>query len=82
MPLLTAMIQSALPMALPVLFAPTARPPSRGIIPDPQPAQMLKFNLRDYAYAGRVQWVAARLDQTAHFRTPGGGFAPVYEAPA
>ncbi len=31
-----------------------------------------------------MQWVAARLyqGQTTNFRTPGGGFAPVYEGPA
>lgn len=40
----------------------------------------LKFDLRAYAYEGSVQWVAARLyqGQTTNFRTPGGGFAPVY----
>ena len=40
----------------------------------------LKFDLRAYAYNGAVQWVAARLyqGQTTNFRTPGGGFAPVY----
>ena len=40
----------------------------------------MKFDLRAYAYAGAVQWVAARLyqGQTTNFRTPGGGFAPVY----
>jgi hypothetical protein len=48
------------------------------------PAQVLKFDLRDYAYDGQIQWVAARLyqGQTTNFRTPGGGFAPVYEGPA
>ena len=48
-----------------------------------EPAQSLKFDLRDYAYDGTVQWVAARLyqGQTTNFRTPGGGFAPVYEGP-
>lgn len=42
--------------------------------------QPLKFDLRNYAYDGAVQWVAARLyqGQTTNFRTPGGGFAPVY----
>lgn len=46
----------------------------------PQP---LKFDLRNYAYDGAVQWVAARLyqGQTTNFRTPGGGFAPVYPGP-
>jgi hypothetical protein len=40
----------------------------------------MKFDLRAYAYDGRVQWTAARLyqGQTTNFRTPGGGFAPVY----
>ena len=42
----------------------------------------LKFDLRAYTYDGDVQWVAARLyqGQTTNFRTPGGGFAPVYSA--
>jgi len=44
-----------------------------------QPEQ-LKFDLRNYTYAGEVQWIAARTyqGQTTNFRTPGGGFAPVY----
>ena len=44
------------------------------------PTRMLKFDLRNYVYGGAVQWVAARLyqGQTTNFRTPGGGFAPVY----
>ena len=39
----------------------------------------LKVDVRCYAYAGRVQLVAARLwqGQTTNFRTPGGGFAKV-----
>ena len=43
----------------------------------------MKFDLRAYTYDGEVQWVAARLyqGQTTNFRTPGGGFAPVYSAP-
>ena len=43
----------------------------------------MKFDLRAYTYEGAVQWVAARLyqGQTTNFRTPGGGFAPVYSAP-
>lgn len=46
-------------------------------------AQVFKFDLRDYAYQGEVQWTAARLyqGQTTNFRTPGGGFAPAYEIP-
>ncbi len=40
----------------------------------------LKFDVRDYVYDGAVQWMAARLyqGQTTNFRTPGGGFAPVF----
>jgi hypothetical protein len=40
----------------------------------------LKLDLRAYVYAGAVQLVAARLyqGQTTNFRTPGGGFAPVF----
>ena len=58
--------------------------PGGRVISDQEPAQSLKFDLRDYVYDGRVQWVAARLyqGQTTNFRTPGGGFAPVYEGPA
>lgn len=43
--------------------------------------QAFKLDLRNYAYAGKVQLVAARLyqGQTTNFRTPGGGFAPVFE---
>jgi hypothetical protein len=39
-----------------------------------------KVDVRCYAYAGRVQLMAARLyqGQTTNFRTAGGGFAPVY----
>ena len=57
--------------------------PGGRAIANAEPAQVLKFDLRDYTYDGRVQWVAARLyqGQTANFRTPGGGFAPVYEEP-
>ncbi|HLS99715.1 MAG TPA: hypothetical protein VK018_13420 [Porticoccaceae bacterium] len=41
---------------------------------------LFKYDLRNYVYDGAVQWVAARLyqGQTTNFRTPGGGFAPVY----
>ena len=41
---------------------------------------LLKFDLRLYTYDGASQWLAARVyqGQTTNFRTPGGGFAPVY----
>ena len=40
----------------------------------------LKADVRNYTYAGAVKLVAARLyqGQTTNFRTPGGGFAPVF----
>lgn len=43
----------------------------------------LKFDIRCYAYQGTVQWTGARLyrGQTTNFRTPAGGFAPVYSLP-
>ncbi len=57
--------------------------PGGRVVQNKDPVQVLKFDLRDYTYDGHVQWVAARLyqGQTTNFRTPGGGFAPVYEAP-
>lgn len=44
---------------------------------------IMKVDVRNYVYRGAVQWVAARLyqGQTTNFRTPGGGFAPVYYVP-
>ena len=44
----------------------------------------LKFDIRAYSYAGRVQLLAARMyaGQTTNFRTQGGGFAPVIVLPA
>lgn len=59
-----------------------AAPAQRTIALENTP-QVLKFDVRVYAYDGRMQWVAARLyqGQTTNFRTPGGGFAPVYQLP-
>jgi hypothetical protein len=55
-------------------------PPGERVVDGPAGGQALKYDLRLYTYAGQVQWVAARLyqGQTTNFRTPGGGFAPVY----
>lgn len=41
---------------------------------------MLKFDVRHYVYDGVAQSLEARLyqGQTTNFRTPGGGFAPIY----
>lgn len=55
-------------------------PPSeRGILVDEQETS-LKMDIRAYVYDGVIQLLAARLyqGQTTNFRTPGGGFAPVY----
>lgn len=43
-------------------------------------ASDLKYDIRAYVYNGRIQLFAARLytGQTTNFRTPGGGFAPVF----
>lgn len=43
----------------------------------------LKFDLRAYTYDGCVQLLTARMysGQTTNFRTPGGGFAPVFFMP-
>jgi hypothetical protein len=43
----------------------------------------LKLDVRNYAYAGEVQLIAARLwrGQTTNFRSEGGGFAPVFVLP-
>jgi hypothetical protein len=40
----------------------------------------MKADLRAYVYQAHVQLLAARLyqGQTTNFRTPGGGFAPVF----
>ena len=42
--------------------------------------QSLKADLRNYTYDGKVLLRAARLyqGQTTNFRSPGGGFAPVF----
>ena len=54
--------------------------PSERQVADPATARPLKADVRNYAYAGVVKLVAARLyqGQTTNFRTPGGGFAPVF----
>ncbi len=43
----------------------------------------LKMDVRNYVYEGRVLLLAVRLyqGQTTNFRTPGGGFAPLFVAP-
>jgi hypothetical protein len=53
--------------------------PSERHIADAKVPTTLKVDVRNYAYAGAVKLVAARLyqGQTTNFRTSGGGFAPV-----
>lgn len=55
-------------------------PPSEYPVEVDGATQQLKADFRCYVYAGRVLNVAARLyqGQTTNFRTPGGGFAPVF----
>lgn len=60
---------------------PAPPPPQAGGKDRPRPpATNLKLDIRAYAYAGRILLLAARLynGQTTNFRTPGGGFAPVW----
>ncbi len=54
--------------------------PSERHVTDTQTTTALKADIRNYAYAGVVKLVVARLyqGQTTNFRTPGGGFAPVF----
>jgi hypothetical protein len=49
----------------------------------PEAAAPLKFDVRLYTHRGEPLLTAARLyqGQTTNFRTPGGGFAPVYYPP-
>lgn len=65
------------------LVAPSERHiADQGHITGQAAAKALKADVRNYAYAGEVKLVAARLyqGQTTNFRTPGGGFAPVFTA--
>ena len=57
-------------------------PPSEHAVPVAGEMQSMKADIRAYVYQGRVQLFAARLyqGQTTNFRTPGGGFAPVFAA--
>jgi hypothetical protein len=55
------------------------RPSARNVLVDGV-RQAMKVDVRNYTYDGAVQLVAARLyqGQTTNFRTPGGGFSPVF----
>ncbi|HSD41639.1 MAG TPA: hypothetical protein VLD36_07205 [Burkholderiales bacterium] len=58
-------------------------PPSERLVEVDGTESDLKLDLRGYVYQGAIQLLAARLyaGQTTNFRTPGGGFAPVFVAP-
>ena len=55
-------------------------PPSARTIAVAGAVQSMKADLRNYTYDGKVLLRAARLyqGQTTNFRSPGGGFAPVF----
>ena len=58
-------------------------PPSERLIDVDGVRTDLKFDIRAYTYAGKIQLLAARMytGQTTNFRTEGGGFAPVIVVP-
>ena len=58
-----------------------AQPSTRSIAVDGE-IQSMKLDVRLYTYAGTALLAAARIyqGQTTNFRTPGGGFAPVYSS--
>jgi uncharacterized circularly permuted ATP-grasp superfamily protein len=57
-------------------------PPSEHAVLVDDEMQLMKADIRAFVYQGSVQLFAARLyqGQTTNFRTPGGGFAPVFAA--
>jgi hypothetical protein len=59
-------------------------PPSERLVDVGGTPTRLKLDVRAYAYAGRIQLLAARTysGQTTNFRTAGGGFSPVVVLPA
>ena len=56
--------------------------PSEHLVPTANGDATMKADIRCYVYHGQIQLIAARLyqGQTTNFRTPGGGFAPVFIA--
>ena len=57
-------------------------PPSEHPVRVGDDSQLMKADIRAFVYQGVVQMFVARLyqGQTTNFRTPGGGFAPVFPA--
>ena len=64
-------------------IAQTLVPPGQRMVEVNGTPADLKFDVRAYTYAGRIQLLAARTyqGQTTNFRTPGGGFSPVVVVP-
>jgi hypothetical protein len=56
-------------------------PPSQRLIKVGGQTQPLKVDVRLYTYGGKVLLSAARMyrGQATNMRTPGGGFAPVFQ---
>lgn len=65
-------------------IAQTYVPPSERVVMVDGEHQKLKVDVRLYTYRGQVLLTAARLyrGQTTNFRTPGGGFAPLFTLPS
>ncbi|WP_428828281.1 hypothetical protein ACLIKD_10465 [Azonexus sp. IMCC34842] len=57
-------------------------PPSEHAVLVEDETQLMKADIRAFVYQAQVQLFVARLyqGQTTNFRTPGGGFAPVFPA--
>ena len=55
-------------------------PPRERLITGHDVPYALKFDIRNYVYGNTIQFITARLyqGQTTNFRTPSGGFAPVF----
>lgn len=60
--------------------AQTLAPPGIRLIQLDETKSDYKMDIRAYVYEGKIQLMAARLysGQTTNFRSPGGGFAPVF----
>ena len=56
--------------------------PSEHLVPVGESEERMKADIRCYVYDRQIKLVAARLyqGQSTNFRTPGGGFAPVFVA--
>jgi hypothetical protein len=57
--------------------------PGEIVIGREDPTDKMKFDVRCFVSFGSIIWMAARVfqGQATNFRTPGGGFAPVFLVP-